>query len=865
MIHEEIFHYWGKASNEIDGDTACHLLPYHSLDAAAVASAWWRADHSIRRAFQSASPLDEAVLKNWVLFFIALHDLGKFDFRFQRKSPQTAFSLWPGFNDAADDREYDHGRGGFCWFVSEAEDYGLDADGLEAAIPWARAVTGHHGRPPSGDYIQRATAREADHHVIAHDRKARALWIETLKSLFLAPLGLPLGADTIPSLSPDFASTFLAGFCSVCDWLGSNTEYFPYAGLPTGSLEAYFKDREKRARRALMESGLLEKPLSHGGFGALFPEHRPRGVQTVTDALPLEPGLTIIEAPTGSGKTEAALAYASRLLSDGEAESIIFALPTQATANAMLTRLENVAARLFPSGANVVLAHGKAAFNPGFIDLKRSAQPSTAQGETEALVQCARWLATSRKRVFLGQIGVCTIDQVLLSVLPVRHNFVRAFGVQKSVLIVDEVHAYDTYMYGLLSAVLQRQRCAGGSAVLLSATLPASTRRDFISSWGASHDDGEVAAYPLLTHASGEVRTYGLSPGDMPPGRVVSALLRPSAGLLPDKTFLDQVTAAAMRGAQVAVICNLVADAQKIYLDLVSKGNVPVRLFHSRFRFMDRQEIEEEVVRLYGKKGKRNGGSILVATQVIEQSLDLDFDWMVTQICPVDLLFQRLGRLHRHERTRPEGHETPRVTVLTHNGDGYGLHKLIYGNTRLLWRTEELLREHGEISFPGAYRKWIEDVYSEEPWPSEPEEIIRDAERFEEEKLASRYNARNLVESAVTPLPDTDDSAAALTRDGEMSLNVLLFTSIDGIKCLLDGTPFNKLGDWEREELINMNTVPAPASWRGGLPPPERQGGLRLEMRKTEDGWESVKAPKVFTYTEDMGLRKEDRDEPVDR
>jgi CRISPR-associated endonuclease/helicase Cas3 len=203
----------------------------------------------------------------------------------------------------------------------------------------------------------------------------------------------------------------------------------------------------------------------------------------------------------GSGKTEAALAYASCLLAAGLAESVIFALPTQATANVMLARLEQVAGILFPEAANVVLAHGKRNYNPHFNTLKQQAKHATAQGKESATVHCAEWLAQSRKRVFLGQVGVCTVDQVLLSVLPVKHAFVRSFGLGKSVLIVDEVHAYDSYMYGLLAEVLQRQREAGGSAILLSATLPYHQRQMLAQSWGG--DVEQTTDYPLITQISG--------------------------------------------------------------------------------------------------------------------------------------------------------------------------------------------------------------------------------------------------------------------------------------------------------------------------------------------------------------------------
>jgi CRISPR-associated endonuclease/helicase Cas3 len=167
----------------------------------------------------------------------------------------------------------------------------------------------------------------------------------------------------------------------------------------------------------------------------------------------------------------------------------------------MLKRLESIASVLFPGGdANLVLAHGKARYNPDFITLQEVVRPHTAQAHEEALVQCAEWLAQSRKRVFLGQIGVCTVDQVLISVLPVKHKFVRGFGIGKSVLIIDEVHAYDSYMYGLLAAVLEQQQTAGGSAILLSATLPYQQRQQLANTWQPKASLEMQAPYPLITH-----------------------------------------------------------------------------------------------------------------------------------------------------------------------------------------------------------------------------------------------------------------------------------------------------------------------------------------------------------------------------
>lgn len=586
------FRYWGKAQAKPEGGAAFHLLPYHCLDVTSVADAWWRRSGILRHAFTRATGLDQARTRAWVLFFVALHDLGKFDVRFQRKAPDVALALWPGFAEAFSDDRYTHGPAGLHWFDKACRAADRDDIYLDAVGPWMEAVAGHHGELTHYD----PGTPNADDEVIAHDAAARAAWIETLQALFLKPAGIESGATPPPS------PALLAGFCSVCDWLGSNEDYFGYVSDPIVPLAAYPGRREKAARKVLEDSGLLGHRRAPGGMGAVFPDRSPRGVRTLVDAWPVHPGLTLIEAPTGSGKTEAALAYASRLLAGGRAEGIVFALPTQATANAMLERLEEAAPRRFFGTANVVLAHGKARYQPAFIDLRTAAEPRSAQREEEAQVQCARWLAVSRKRALLGQVGVCTIDQVLLSVLPVRHQFVRAFGIGKSVLIVDEVHAYDSYMSGLLHQVLTDQRKAGGSAILLSATLAEGQRRRLLEAWGTSAAS-DLSVYPLVTHADAD----GVLPFELPASerskikpRTVPCPLWPAPRTLPTDEHVERIAEAAASGAAVAVavavVCNLVADAQAIARRLRKVRPAPVDLFHARYRFRDRQEIERQVL-----------------------------------------------------------------------------------------------------------------------------------------------------------------------------------------------------------------------------------------------------------------------------
>ncbi len=864
--YKSYFGYWGKAKPATDDqDVRYHLLPYHSLDVAAVASQWWDQSAAIRRAFVSNIGISEKQAKAWVLFFVALHDLGKIDIRFQLKSPASLQGLRPDISpdDAAGERKYYHGPQGFLAFRRQiSKKIGVDFDSWQS---WLAAVCGHHGvLQMSGSW----QAPDAEDWVIARDEKARAEWVDALIDLYLKPVGIDW-QQPLPNCSP-----LLAGFCSVCDWVGSNPEFFKYCSDDSLGMGDYWKSALKVAAPLVQEMGLHKELSGVAGMSELFPDLEPRQFQATLSQFNLESGLTLIEAPTGSGKTETALALASQLLATNRADSIIFALPTQATANAMLERLEVVAGKLYEGNTNIVLAHGRARFSQDFQRIKSAAEMPNAQGVEAAQVQCAQWLGESRKRVFLGQIGVCTIDQVLISVLPVRHNFVRSFGLQKSVLIVDEVHAYDAYMYGLLTCVLSAQQQAGGSAILLSATLPAEHKNKLLDAWGARPDDASantnsngLQPYPLVTQVyQNQVGRIQIEDKDqLPEPREVQVELVATEDCLPDEDLMLRLLEAAEQGALVGIVCNLVADAQQLYQRLVelcgqSNLDIPVDLFHARYCFAHRQQHEQQVLDFYGKGDKRARGRILVATQVIEQSLDLDFDWLVSQICPVDLLFQRLGRLHRHERNnRPANFAgVPRAVVLVPvEEDDFGLHQLVYASGRFLWRTKELLQETPTIQFPAAYREWIEKVYDDESWQDEPEAIQKSHEDYETKSQATYYCARQLANTEYSPAADTDENVACMTRDGDMNLSVLLLQESTKGLTTLTGTALKDLDEWDQKEAMLLSTVGAPASWRKWLPDPDIDGVVRIEMTEVANEWSWRGNKNYLNYNELIGLSME--------
>lgn len=876
------YRYWGKARkiDEQPGDDY-HLLPYHCLDVAAVAAYWWDHSISLRKAFINESGLSDKQIRAWVLFFISLHDFGKFDMRFQCKSIATWLELNPddqskSLPSIAICKEFDHGKAGLFWFSNDNQPDPVGDMGsltvllsiyrnhpYQSWFPWFEAVTGHHGYVIAETQVSDHSMPYEFRSLSERDKTARKEWIMAMERMFLLPEKLSI-CDQPPVVSP-----LLAGFCSVADWLGSWLSEDTFRYLAKGEqtdngLQEYFQRKYKEdASIVIARSGLLGKPNRYLGVQALLDEgHFPRQLQILVDHLPKKPGITLIEAPTGSGKTETALAYAWNLLEEGVADSIVFALPTQATANAMLKRLNKLAKVLFDN-PNLILAHGNALFNNDFRAIKQHGR--SAQGREEAWAQCCEWLSQSRKRVFLGQIGVCTIDQVLVSVLPVKHRFVRGFGVGRSVLIVDEVHAYDTYMYGLLEEVLKNQHRAGRSAILLSATLPEYQKEALLNTYGKGDGLALPEHYPLVAWRNdNESHCFDLTinPEHLPPPfqLYLEPLHIPDA--LPDTELYERLVRAAHTGAQVCLICNLVDVAQTVYQALKNTSGIEVMLFHARFTLLDRRAKEDNALACFDKEGDRSIGRILIATQVVEQSLDLDFDWLITQHCPVDLLFQRLGRLHRHEREgRPVEFSVPHATVLLPEGDGYGIHGLIYSNTPVMWRTQQKIESLCDtpLRFPDVYRQWIKSVYLPDLDGQEPDWVSKGFYVFQDEELKKRSKAGQMLRWASdTALNDEDSNIRAVTRDGEMSLPVVPYVDTAVGRQLLNGIILESLPEFEQQEALALNRVNVPHHWEKlFLQKTDDDGVLWLPGLAMEDGYFfKGKDNIMFSYTRERGMEK---------
>ncbi len=724
-----------------------HPLLAHSLDVAAVALLLPR-----RQTF--------GVTGQTLGFLVALHDIGKISRPFQAQAseywPSSVLGPFPAANPPPPGPRHDVLGLYLLHDVLSAQLDDVLPPGEKGRRGWTasyrghllRALAGHHGRPPQQPEV--APGRN----VLCDGCLAAAhSFVEAMRDVFRPPsLMRPLEQRDVACLG-----WHLAGLVTLADWVGSRQAWFPYVqAKAVADPAAYFWSHAlPQAAAALASSGLAPAaPAPFAGLRSLFPGiDLPSPVQRWAETVPLPEGpvLAVIEDLTGSGKTEAAVTLAHRLLAAGRADGIFLGLPTMATANAMFGRLADSYRGLFGPEArpSLALAHSRANLDPRFAaalqpeklpPVKRAADPADEPAEAH----CAAWLAQDRRRALLAQVGVGTLDQALLAALPVRHAPLRLHGISGKVLIVDEAHAFDPYLRRELVALLRFHAALGGSAVLLSATLPLEVRQGLVNAFrdglGAAVQKLTMNGYPLVTlaGAGGIAETQC----DVRPGLARSVTV---TRLADTDAAVGRIVAAASVGAAVAWVRNTVDDAIVAMEALSARGLAPL-LFHARFAMVDRLAIEAEVLRRFGRDSTGEARwCVLVATQVIEQSLDIDFDLLCTDLAPADLLIQRTGRLWRHTRdARPV--PGPEMLVVSPeaapNPDSDWIKRplpgtaAVYRDPALLWRSAREIFRRGAIRTPQDMRSLIEATFDRTADGAVPPALASAADRAEGQEMA---------------------------------------------------------------------------------------------------------------------------------
>lgn len=814
---------WGKIE-KTTGDL--HHLAHHCADVAAcfeTIASLPGVRRRLERAADEELPL-EILARLAVLCF--LHDAGKLHPGFQAKG-------WP--DGSWRGPQQGHIDAGAAIFAPQGPPDIADHLCLQELCQWGVdehllfSVLAHHGRPFAPNGAAERGWSAVSNPTIRYDPAVAAKEIGiALRRWF--PTAFSPGARQMP-FRPEFQH-LLSGFVTLADWLGSDRRFFPFVS----KLDLHYMERAReQAGRAVSSIGLdvvqhQSTASERMDFSLVTGFASPNITQTLIDAVSSDEQLVILEAETGSGKTEAAFWRFARLFSAGKVDSLYFALPTRSSAVQLHDRVNRMLSRFLGDQApEAVLAI------PGYLragEIEGEALPGwQVRWEDEGSVTDkaleARWAAESTKRYLAAMVAVGTVDQAMLAALQVKHAHLRGSALSRSLLVIDEVHASDSYMTEVQNHLLRLHLGRGGYGMLMSATLGSQARAKWLSTRPPSLGEAREVPYPAVWGGGSEAP---LGSAQQEQQKTVAMT---SVQTMDPEECARLAIEAAHRGARVLVIRNTVGTAVSTWtaareaggdglLLNVSQGPA---LHHGRFAAEDRKLLDKAVEVALSAKSHRSAGVIVIGTQTLEQSLDIDADLLITDLCPVDVLLQRVGRLHRHASdNRPEDFKFPVCKVMMpakgltpllrpdfENGlgawkDRSGVFNGIYRDLSMLELTKRLVDEHRVWSVPAMNRFLVESATHEEGIQALNDELGQEWGEYRNnvigKEIADMGAARNVFLPIEQPFaevlfPPNEDSIR--TRLGEEGARITFDSPVTG--------PFG----------ISISGFTMPAHWSHGL------------------------------------------------
>lgn len=827
---------WGKKEVHDDGQEYWLPLVAHLIDTKNVMN--WLYTHWIsndtREMLCQDTSNDE--MKKVVMFLGFSHDIGKASPGFQSKrsnqyNEQLDSDILEKLIQGGFDKECFEGLG-----IRESP-HNLVGEALLESYGVNKYITsiigGHHGMPASKSPMKKQLGKYSYNVYGYGEENDCHIWKKVQKNLFEYGLELSGYNDVkeIPEISKPQA-VILEGLLIMADWFASS-EYLNNSEkvslFPLIRLDQNFDNLNMKARyQFAIKNWVVNDEWAPEYISSVSEQYRkrfgftPRPFQKKVSTAIMDskdPGIIIIEGPTGVGKTELALTAAEQLAFKTGENGLYMGLPTQATTNAMFDRVEIWLDKISKEQrvkSDIKLQQGKAEFNHHYTELPRAENINDEDGA----VVVNSWF--SGKKSSLVHFSVGTIDNLLLMGLKQKHLFLRHLGFSGKVVIIDELHAYDTYMSSYLEKAIEWLGAYHVPVIGLSATLPKKKRNDLLKAYCkgkyntmdliASIDWEDNNSYPLLSMLDGksliQVSNFKTTKDERREIKVIR---------LSDDNLVDKVLNEIRNGGVAGIIVNTVKRAQKLAVEI--PDDIPSLILHSAFLTPDREKIEERLQKLIGKDAHRPEKMIIIGTQVLEQSLDIDFDVLFTDVAPIDLIIQRIGRLQRHDIKRPVSLTQPRVYITGINNFGdYGeANEYIY-DKYLLMKTDLYLKN--KIRIPDDVSSLVQNVYDlDKNINSEKMKFAR--EQFENKLQSKKDKADHFqishplhkrkqdlhgwLDQPKSEL-QTETRIVAAVRDIQETVEVILIKHTEEGNFLLDGRDINVVSS----ENIAEQTVRLP-------------------------------------------------------
>ncbi len=853
---------WGKA--EKNGN-AWEPAILHMLTVGIVAKEIYNSlPRRLRERIANGFGLEQTTFADILPAVASLHDLGKISVGHQllRDDLSSISQLRAAGFPFERNRDLNHKQVAFSYIKQALEHIPACRadDGSAAYIAYALAA--HHGE------LQTLNTDR-----ISEDRPWDCLRIfaaEHLGSVFERRKALQIEVKSLSAL------LLLSGITVLGDWIGSSVEFFPYASATDyDDIDTFIKDCREKACKAISFLGLNARLAEESTFDSLFDGKSPNAAQQTAfkvAALLTHPMLLIVLSSTGSGKTEIPLGLFAGTAMKEDLRGLYFALPTQGTASQNFQRLKKFADRLsFKGNPQLHLLHSAAEIDETYGKLR--VRVDDGSDNLLGTVTASEWFSTTKKGL-AATFGAGTIDQALLSVLRVKWMPLRFFALAGKMVVFDEIHSYDTYMTRAINRFLEWAPFIETSVVALSATLPQKTVKDLLKNFAPEAADlPDEIPYPCVVGAdkTGKVAFMPIPVKDFEASASLSPLLVDHQ--VPLKAVVNKMEELIAEDGNIAVIMNTIGEAQDLAV-LIQQSEtlrgIDLIVYHSRFTIADRAVIEEKIKRKYGKGGFTDGQrprrSIVVATQVLEQSLDVDFDFMISWLAPIDLLLQRLGRLQRFFKLFSRTTERTLYVAMTDllSGDTrFGGSGLVYFPD-ILHKTANLFVDSGKyrcvpLHLPKSASPLIEVVYGERD-----EDVITKWEQdrigkqlgeiyLAEEYLINHAHGGEGIESdpfnIASCLRDASEETRIASRLADVSVTVILLSPEDNL-AIPDGHIKSALTLWKKSMpirnrgLVNeLIKITPPLEWQS-IPLLRNSRPLYLDkqmkLRKYEISYNSV-------------------------